>query len=204
MVGNDVVDLADSDARPGARHPRFDERAFAACERRRIAAAEGEEAARWILWAAKESAYKVAKRRDPATVFSPLRFVVELDETLRGSVHHGGDAYPVQVALRGECVHAVATAPGGSHADVVADVRRLSRAGDGDRAGAAAGREARTFATAAIAARLGVPADSLIVASRERIPQLCHRDGREVAGLSLSHHGRFVAYACAFPTPRPK
>jgi phosphopantetheinyl transferase (holo-ACP synthase) len=97
MVGNDVVDLADSDVAADARHPRFDERAFAPCERRRIGAAQAEAPLRWILWAAKESAYKVAKRRDPATVFSPARFVVELDAELRGSVRCGGEAYPVQV-----------------------------------------------------------------------------------------------------------
>jgi len=197
MVGNDVVDLADADSRPGARHPRFDERAFAACERRWIAEAEAEEVARWILWAAKESAYKVAKRRDPATVFSPARFVVELDEALRGRVRHRGDAYPVRVVVRGDCIHAVAIAPGGSHADVIADVRGLSRAGDGDRSGATASLEARTFAIDAVAAQLGVAADSLIIASRERIPRLRRRDGREAADLSLSHHGRFIAYACA-------
>jgi len=202
MVGNDVVDLADADVRAGARHPRFEQRAFAPCERRRIEVERAGGPLRWILWAAKESAYKVAKRLDATTVFSPARFVVELDDSLRGRVWHGDDAYPVQVTRRGDCLHAIATEPGGAPENVVAGVRRLAGAETGDCEAAAAGREARAFAVAEIAPRLAVSADSLIVSRRGRIPQLHHRDGREAAALSLSHHGRFVAYACALAQPR--
>ena len=202
MVGNDVVDLADAEAHPDARHPRFDERVFAPCERRRIENAEPDGRLRWILWAAKESAYKVAKQRNPASVFSPARFIVELDAGLRGRVRHAGEAFPVQVTLRGDCIHAVATAPGGEPERAVRGVRRLTAAGDAARASERPGREVRAFAVAEIAARLAVPGDSLHIARRGRIPRLLDRKGREAGDLSLSHHGRFVAYACALPPPR--
>jgi phosphopantetheinyl transferase (holo-ACP synthase) len=195
MVGNDVVDLADAETRPDARHPRFDERVFAPCERRHIENAEPDGRLRWILWAAKESAYKVAKRRDPASVFSPARFVVELDAELRGRVRHAGEAFPVQVTLRGDCIHAVATAPGGEPERTRSGVRGL--AGDAACASERPGLEARAFAITEIAARLATPADRLHFGLRGRIPRLLDREGREVGDLSLSHHGRFVAYAFA-------
>ena len=42
MVGNDVVDLGDREARTGPAHSRFDTRVFSAGERRAIAAAQDE------------------------------------------------------------------------------------------------------------------------------------------------------------------
>ena len=83
MIGNDVVDLLDPESLPETLHPRFDTRVFTAREREAIAASPGDDAARarWKLWAAKEAAYKLARKRRPATVFSPHRFAVEVDPT---------------------------------------------------------------------------------------------------------------------------
>jgi phosphopantetheinyl transferase (holo-ACP synthase) len=204
MVGNDVVDLADAEAQGAARHPRFDVRVFAPDERRRIAAADSEAPLRWILWTAKEAAYKLARRRDPACIFSPIRFVVALDTapdtkrgaTLEGHVRHADEAYPVRVTLDGDCVHAVVTAPGRSFARVAASSHRL---GDTD-LGAEPSQAVRDFAIFELAPLLGADAASLSIRSRERIPRLQLHAG-QTADLSLSHHGRFVAYACALPEP---
>ena len=77
MVGNDVVDIADTRRR--ARHVGFDARVFSDRERRAIEGDDDHEARRWAHWAAKESAYKVAKRRDPDAIFSPVKFSAEFD-----------------------------------------------------------------------------------------------------------------------------
>jgi phosphopantetheinyl transferase (holo-ACP synthase) len=196
MVGNDVVDLTDAETREGARHPRFDARVFAPGERRKLAAAGPETPLRWALWAAKEAAYKVARRRDPACTFSPALFVVELDARLAGRVRHGGAVYPVRVTLNRDWVHAVATAPRRALAGIAAGVHPLGDAA----AGATPGLAARRFAIAELAPQLGDDPASLSIHSRERIPRLRRRSG-PAADLSLSHHGRFVAYACALPQP---
>lgn len=208
MVGNDVVDLADAEAQHSARHPRFDARVFAPEERRRIAAAGPELPLRWILWTAKEAAYKLARRRDPACVFSPIRFVVALDTApyaapdtrpdarLEGRVRHSGEAYPLRVTLNGDCVHAVVTAPGRTFASVAASSHRL---GDTEVV-AGPSRAVRAFALSDLAPQLGVDTASLSIHSRDRIPRLQVSAG-PAAALSLSHHGRFVAYACALPQP---
>jgi hypothetical protein len=57
-------------------------------------------------------------------------------------------------------------------------------------------RAVRRLAIRDLAPRLATFAIDLVVRSSERIPLLQHRDGHDVATLSLSHHGRFVAYAC--------
>jgi phosphopantetheinyl transferase (holo-ACP synthase) len=200
MIGNDVVDLGDADTQAGARHPRFDRRVFAASERRRLERDDSDPRLRWILWAAKESTYKVARRSGAADGFAPVRFVVTLDAEWRGDVCYRGDRYPVRVSVRTDHVHAVATGPGLACDEIAAGVRRLLPGEAGDRSGDAASREARSFALEEIAARTGSPRESLAIERRERIPRLVDRTGREALDLSLSHHGRFVAYACASAT----
>ena len=65
MLGNDVVDLLDVDARPETFRRRFDARVFAPEERRAIAADPRPQALRWAHWGAKEAAYKLARQLDP-------------------------------------------------------------------------------------------------------------------------------------------
>jgi len=222
MVGNDVVDIADTRRR--ARHVRFDARVFSDRERRAIGNDDDHEARRCAHWAAKESAYKIAKRRDPDAIFSPVKFSAEfdggfavarscsaesmlaslarsrfagpmlasLDGELRGSVRHGSIRYPVRVRRRGDCIHAVAVTPGHCPDSILAGVGPYPD----DTAADSPSRAVRRLAIRDLAPRFETAEDSLVVRSSERIPELQHRDGHAVAMLSLSHHGRFVAYAC--------
>ena len=76
----------------GAQNPRFDARVF--CERERaLIASDATQRVRWVLWAAKEAAYKAAKKLDRATVWAPARFEVTLEAQGRGSVAQIGRAH---------------------------------------------------------------------------------------------------------------
>ena len=90
MLGNDIVDLGDPESRAEGRHARFDGRVFDETERVLIDAAPEPERVRWLLWAAKESAYKAARKEDPHTVFAPSCFVVRLEGDARGGPWRGG------------------------------------------------------------------------------------------------------------------
>jgi len=189
MLGNDVVDLSDRDSARGACHPRFDRRVFSAGEFESFDTGYAEDQRRWILWSAKEAAYKAARREDPGISFSPVRFVVALDTSLRGSVAVGDRRWPVRVRVDGACVQAVVS--GDDHFDgVVSGSRRLSRAELRDPS-----RAVRRFALGAIAAKLGVPRRALRIEKKNRIPQLIVAG--EAVPLSLSHHGSYVGFACA-------
>lgn len=186
MVGNDVVDLAVDASRE--LHPRFDTRVFAPSERDALRHSGSAGRLRWMLWAAKEAAYKVAKKRDLRTVFSPSRFVVTLGPSLRGEVCHGDLRIPVVLEASGEAVHAVAFGPGEAGERLVFAVE--------PREGEDPSRAARSAAVRALARCLGRPARDLRVCLRGRIPFLELRGEPEPLDLSLSHHGRFVAFAC--------
>ena len=184
MLGNDVVDLADPETH--TRHPGFDARVFSEAERLAIASSPDPHATRQTLWAAKESAYKAARRHDPRTVFSPRRFEVHLDARGHGHVVHAANVFRVHVTRTGECIHAVARLGG----DPSESQRGITRGNGRD-----ASATVRALALAELSGALGVPTDALRIERRDRIPEL-HVQGRALAApLSLSHHGRYAAYA---------
>lgn len=190
MVGNDVVDLGDPEVQPGAQHPRFDARVFAPCERDALEASGAPHRLRWILWAAKEAAYKVAKKLDPAAIFSPSRFCVRLDADLRGEVEFEERRIPVQIDEDCLRLHAVAS----SDAELLPTLRQQVAFLPG---GLGSAPEAvRALATLGVADWLGARPQELSIRRMGRVPVLFRGDVPAAVDLSLSHHGRFVAFAC--------
>jgi phosphopantetheinyl transferase (holo-ACP synthase) len=193
MVGNDVVDLGDPEVQPGAQHPRFDARVFARCERAALGGSGAPHRLRWILWAAKEAAYKVARKLDPKIVFSPARFRVRLDANLHGEVEVEGGAIAVKVDEDRLRLHAVAH----TEAAVLASVRHQVAFLPSGLADASAA--VRALATLGVADWLEARPEDLTIRRVGRVPILLHRGRPAPVDLSLSHHGRFVAFACAVP-----
>ena len=187
MIGNDVVDLAHRGVQPGAQHPRFDARVFAAPERALIAG-DATQRVRWVLWAAKEAAYKLAKKLDAAAVWAPSRFAVSLETRERGAVQYGARRFALRIFETDEFVHALATNGAQRAGEESAGVAMLR--------GEEAGAGARAYACQQLAARLGLLPAALSIEKRGRIPVLCVDGAPARADLSLSHHGRFVAFAC--------
>jgi phosphopantetheinyl transferase len=193
-LGNDIVDLADPETREQGLHPRFDERVFRAEERTLLGGNDSRHVMRWALWAAKESAYKAEKRLDPELVFSPRRFAVELSAlpgaggrgVAEGRVVHGSHVLDLQVHVDGTCLHAVTTSAREAGARLLWSV---------ERAVSDPSATVRRLAAAAIASALGLDAKGVQIAGRP--PVVLHRGRSLLSDLSLSHHGRFVAFACA-------
>jgi phosphopantetheinyl transferase (holo-ACP synthase) len=192
MIGNDVVDLGDPESRAEGRHPRFDGRVFDGTERALIEASPQRERTRWLLWAAKESAYKAARKEDPRTVFVPSRFVVWLEGHPRVTVAVSDRRFHVDLVASADHVHAVARAAGDSRRDICTAVAKLPELVTGNEA-------VRWLAIATLSRLLGVPPGDLAIRREGRIPTLYLRGRRSPADLTLSHHGRFVAFACKLP-----
>jgi hypothetical protein len=193
MVGNDVVDLADPESSREARHARFDRRVFAPEEARLLPTDPADSPRRWILWSAKEAAYKAARRESVEIAFSPARFVVDLDYSLCGSVRYGIRRWPVRIQIDGDCVHAVVSGSG-SFAGILSGVCRLNAAELRDPSAGV-----RRFAISSIAAELGVIASDLRIEKAARIPQLILAGQAAPVAISLSHHGSYAGFACHDP-----
>jgi phosphopantetheinyl transferase (holo-ACP synthase) len=200
LVGNDVIDLGDPESRLEELHPRFDERVYTDEERATLRASASPHALRWTLWAAKESAYKVAKKLDPTVRFLWRDFVVRQIGAGRAVVTHETGAIDVLFDRADQWVHVVATLSTDSALSparpAVWGIRRLN-APDADPSSTV-----RKWACRALATQAGLSLGDLRIGSDRGIPVALCRDRRLPFDLSLSHHGRFVAWVwgdCRIP-----
>jgi phosphopantetheine--protein transferase-like protein len=194
LVGNDVVDLGDAEARLSHLHPRFAERAFTMEERLRIFSGPNPKALLWIHWAAKESAYKVLKKADREAVFSPSRLVVELGKEqecglLRGSVSNGRLRFDLEITRSEEWIHALALIGSRPSAAgrVLSGVQRCPSRQNPSKA-------VRTAAARALATGLGLEPEELSI-DRSKPPRLVGPAASGEVDISLSHHGRWISFA---------
>ena len=209
-VGNDIVDLTDPETAPGAHHPRFPDRVCCPEEQRRLREMDDPNALLWRYWCAKESAFKALRKVMPTLPFSLREFRTRWKSEASGQTVFGqvlAAGYVAEITVEGHpwYLHAIARVvlpdrnaivPG----EEMSGVRQL--AGD-----CSVSVEARRFLTEAVAPMLRCHPDELrVVRSRERRtpPQLLVRNMPSNVDISLSHHGRFVAYACALPVGGPK
>ena len=204
LVGNDVVDLHDPESQPEALHARFDARVFTLDEREALSASDSPHLLRWTLWAAKESAYKVAKKLDAAVRFLPRDFLVRRVAEGRALVIHETGPFEVRLDRTNEWVHAVATLTAANasstHRPVSAGIEHL------EVPGADPSRTVRELACAALGSRMNLPPGQVQIAAGRGIPVALYRNRRLPLDLSVSHHGRFVAWAwgeCAIPLGDP-
>ncbi len=212
LIGNDVVDLSDPEALPSPRTSRFDDRVFNDAERQRITLSRDPIAERWSHWAAKEAGYKLVRKLNPDVIFSPRKIQVEFDphseisersdtasslSPRRGKVTATGHRFDCRI-IRGErFVHALCTPSSDDSGESFG--HRCLGATDPDHASPAGLSEAvRRLARTRIAEILGLDVEALTIQKEDGIPHLCMRGERLPVDLSLSHHGRVVAYACRF------
>ena len=213
MLGNDVVDLRDPDARPESFRARFDDRVFSIDEQRAIAQDANPLARRWAHWAAKEAAYKLAKRIDSTFVFSPGRLVAKYSNDSdqlslrtvgqrerRGLLElpHALSQGIRRLALRSletaEWVHVVAVPVGSDWGDVDSAVEPLG--GELKDPSVAV----RRLAIREISRSLGVEAERFSIGREGRVPTVEIDGSRTSLALSLSHHGNWIAYATRLRT----
>lgn len=217
MLGNDIVDLRDSDSDAATLSARFDERVFTTRERSAISSHSDPAVHRWRHWAAKEAAYKALRRQRPEVIFSPTRFEVDLptDGSREGraryrsapdstSVHRQKDAsFELHfLADDSRVLHVIALSEENSGSRVVHDFCRLSEVDDsGD--SEAPSRGVRSLACRQLAADLRLETREVEVKKHGRVPALAVRGNNVPAFLSLSHHGDWVGFACAWPGSAP-
>jgi phosphopantetheinyl transferase (holo-ACP synthase) len=212
MVGNDVVDLLDPGLDAQLVRDRFDARICRAAECETIRSATDPARERWCHWAAKEASYKLLRKHAPETIFSPIRFEVDLapaavasprdglESERSGRVLHGAHRIELVLSCRNGAVHAVATFSNEKLGEPLVGLVRLD-----DEAAITPARHSlavRELAIATIAAQLALPPGRFSIVKRGRIPEI-HLDGAPIgADLSLSHHGHVVAFASRMPSTR--
>ena len=217
-VGNDVVDLGQARCEGKAADTRFVQRVFTASEQAGILAAEDPDRALWRRWAAKEAGFKVvSKVLGSPPVFAHTAFVVDLDADMSGGiVTYREFTVPFTLVEGLDHVHTVAvhSRDDGPEPSVVVgiessdtDVRPpLDSLQDRftleERAFIRSVPSAlvRLAARRDMASSLAVPESDLLILGAEgapgRVPPVVRVGGVEgLVDLSLSHDGRYVAWA---------
>jgi phosphopantetheinyl transferase (holo-ACP synthase) len=211
-VGNDVVDLKEPGNRGKSGDVRFLGRVFTADERALIAGAACPDALLWSLWAVKEAAYKAVCRGDPAVRSTPRRYRVVVGgecacKMMDAATGSGGISGRVvtprgelafQVTATDDYVHALAAA---EERDLKEAFHRVDRMDDASLSGGDASAFVRGQLLGEIARRTGSSLCDLEIRKDPAgpgVPRVFLR-GRPLAmEISLSHDGRFTAFAVEF------
>jgi len=203
MLGNDVVDLRDADTRPETFRPRFDQRVFDAAERRAIERDSQPHARRWVHWAAKEAAYKLAKQVDGTFIFSPSKLVAEFESarpqagdrverrgvlTLAECIGMGIRELELRSFETLDYVHVMALPAGADWEAVVWAVEPVEPETDTRAA-------VRSLARNCVARDLGIAVERVAIGRRGRIPTVEIDGSRSAMAISISHHGSWIACA---------
>jgi phosphopantetheinyl transferase (holo-ACP synthase) len=197
VIGNDVVDLDDPAIVDHHLRPRFLARVLAEGERARVAASPEPKRLLWSLFAAKEAAFKTVQKLRGPTVFAHRGFVVSADGA---AVSYDDLSLPLVWTFGNGWVHAVVSTERGAP---VAAVERLP---DGEDPSVAA----RALLRRTLAPALACGPDDLEVVrdpapgswTGQGPPRLLLKGAPLDLDLSLSHDGRFVAFASSAPRAR--
>jgi phosphopantetheine--protein transferase-like protein len=201
-VGNDVVDLKDPENIGKSRDDRFLGRVFTAGERELIASVPSPDTLLWSLWAAKEAAYKAVSSADPAVCSIPHRYrvVLEAEDATRKIIRLAGKVITprgelvLEVAVSADWVHALAA---GAEEALKRLCRRVKRL-EGRKGAVNPSAFVRGALLREIARRLDCPVGDLSVVKNPDglgAPRILFRGDLLAAEVSLSHDGRFAAFA---------
>jgi phosphopantetheinyl transferase (holo-ACP synthase) len=212
LIGNDLIDLRTPETQGKADHGAFVSRVFTPGEAERIRKASDPHRMLWRLWAGKEAAFKIARKRVPSAVFAHRSFEVEpAAEEDAGRVHLRGVSglegvvCPVRWEMTASFIHCIASEHDGHSGRMwsgveAPDAAVLSAAGGESQA---VRHLARRLAREAGLGEIDVVRD--VVGTDFGPPRLCRVSSAEpVAGwdVSLSHDGRLVAAVLSGPLTR--
>lgn len=197
MVGNDIVDLdlADKDA---YKRERFLNKVLLPSEQKLVWDSEDPCTFLWVLWSMKESAYKLHFRKHLTRALNPIRFTcffdgdyeLEPEGKFRGRVEVGDEVYQTNTILCKDYVHT--TAIDGSE-----DIRIQS-----EEVSAGSPNKIREKTIDALVRSMGAASDlrsDKIEFKKDTngLPFLTDACKGIFTPCSISHHGRFGAYAVA-------
>ena len=232
LVGNDIVDLREAGVTAKSKNIRFVSRVFTEEEQTTISGSAHPDLTLWVLWAAKETAYKIISKIRPVSVFTYKRFQTSMEEFMKpgdGSFHatvqvrYDNERMAVEVSGDAEWIHAVGSESGSRNRAgffICSDAKKLEPSSCRQEKNAFPEKSftqeerasirnvdsvwVRAYLKQDIAERLGIDPLRLQIirpAKQNKIypPFLLIDHKRASMDISLSHHGRWAAWAYSVP-----
>ncbi len=116
LIGNDIVDLHDAGSAGKYRDTRFAKRVFTEKEQAAISTSPEPDVMLWMIWAAKETAYKIISKMEGPPVFSHKKFKTAFPKPLPEStanleVVYNQWIFQIEITVTGNYLHAVGAYP---------------------------------------------------------------------------------------------
>ena len=201
MVGNDIVDLSLA-SRNAWKQERFLDKVLLSSEKELVKNSSDPGTLLWLLWSMKESAYKLNFRTDLKRSMNPIRFTCSFDTEIElgfdcetgsrveGRVSVGQKVYRTDSIIRKGYVHTTALPVRQSQ---MVSVGQIS-ADDPDKVR----HNTINELIQAFAITSGLKYETLkFTKDKNGIPLLTDADRSFCKACSISHDGRFGAYAFA-------
>ena len=194
MIGNDIVDVAYAALHHNWRRPGYLAKVFTTDERARVVASATPDRLVWTLWSAKESAYKVSVQQGCSRKYAPKQWKTELvgveGDATAYRVNYRDFMYHVRVEAGRGWIHSIAR-PWGLQSDKVhvcqmVVPKELCRQ---------RGELKQALYRECAAWRGGESELYHVQKNAAAVPSLIYNGAHLNIPLSLSHHGRFGAYA---------
>lgn len=110
MIGNDVIDLRLAAVESNWRRKGYLHKLFFPEEQQLIKQTDDPDRMVWLLWSAKEAAYKIIHRETRQRTYAPQQYRVRLSEAASGLVYYKERQLPFRTLVNGSCLHTVAVA----------------------------------------------------------------------------------------------
>ncbi len=207
-VGNDIVDLAACGAAGRSGDIRFLRRVLGPDEQEAVLCSDMPDRRLWSFWAAKETAYKAIVKSHPDVASWPVRYRVILDtgadkKRISGIVATPRGDVRIRIFHHPGYVHCIGTT--GPASDLEAIVSGQSRI-DTERKRAACSASmhdsfaVRQLAACRIAEYLDAACENIRIVRQAGLngkgpPEIFCNGRKAPVDVSLSHDGRFAAYA---------
>lgn len=186
MIGTDIVDLKQAAKDSNWKRPRFLEKVFTPEEQLLIFSSLHKDQMVWRLWSMKEAAYKAYVRECKNVFFNPKRLECQLDLDNEGIVCVNNKSYEIISVMTTEYIHSVARKIGTECLEIY--LFRLSAFNQSD--------VTRAKIKSYIAHATGKEMSSFeIKKTKLGVPNIFVNNKQIFEALSISHHGKYGAFA---------
>ena len=112
LLGNDIVDLNQTGMKGKSKDTRFMQRVFNAEEKSTIVQSNHRDLTLWMLWAAKETAFKLVSKISGPPVFSHKKFQISAlrqtaESSFKANAVYWEHSFPIVMTLTNSYIHAV-------------------------------------------------------------------------------------------------
>jgi phosphopantetheinyl transferase (holo-ACP synthase) len=186
MIGNDIVDLKQAVKDSDWNRPGFFDKVFTKKEQCVIFSSENKHQIVWLLWSMKEAAYKAHVRETNHPFFNPKKIQCRLGVDNEGVVYIDNTIYYLKAKITSEYVYSIAS--NSKEKFIETDVFKLLKRNQSE--------AVRSELMTQMSNIIDCDSSSLrIEKTIVGVPNLFLKELQLFNAISMTHHGRYGAYA---------